>query len=190
VAPRRKLIPAWIALVLLFALCGAYLVHHTWWDSEDVNTVKAGVDSGAGFEGTDEYDPLGDDHTDIPKDQPEAKLISEQEIDPAPKPDLRVLRWTAEDHIVVVRTRRPALVGLRLLHHPAWAVSLNGKPAKTSRTNSYDAIVVPVLAGESRIEARFTRTPDRTIGGWISIASLLLSGLLAGWPFRQTKTNN
>jgi len=187
-AARRFLALSWIALALVLTLTGWYLARHTWWDTEDVNSVKEGVDSGAGFDGTDEYDPLGDDHSDIPKDQPEAKLIAEGQTDAASKSQLRVIRWTAEDRIVVVRSKQPATVRLRLLHHPAWIVTLNGKPAMTRRTVSYNAILVPIPAGESRIEARFTRTADRTIGGWTSVAALLGAGLLATWPTRRRPT--
>jgi len=184
-AARRWFVPLWIAFVLVTSLTGTYLVRHTWWDAEDVNFVKASVDEKTGFEGTDEYDPLGDDHTDIPQKQPEAKVISEEEIDPSPKSEVRVVRWTAEDRVIVVRTDRSAFVRLRLLHYPAWQVSVNDKLVKTGRTPSYSAVLVAVAAGESRIEARFAQTQDRTIGGWISLASFLgIAGLIL--PFRKS----
>ncbi len=168
-AARRFLAVWWIGLALVLTLTGMYLVKHTWWDSEDVYSVQEAVENKTGFEGTDEYDPLGDDHTDIPKDQPEAKVISELEIDPQPNSELRVIRWTAEDRVVMAKSKVPAVVRLRLLHYPAWAVTVNGKPAKTRRTVSYNAILVPIPAGESRIEAHFGRTPDRTVGGFTSL---------------------
>jgi hypothetical protein len=180
----RRVIVCWIILLCAIGGTGVYLVQHTWWDSEDVNFVKEAVDSGAGFEGTDEYDPRGDDHMEIPKDQSEAKLIFEAERDPAPKSDVRIQRWTAEDRIVVVHTEEAGSVRLRLLHHPAWQVTINGKPAKTGRTEIYDAIVVPISAGESRIEARFIQTPDRKIGGWLSAISVLGAALLV-WPAKK-----
>lgn len=180
----RRVIVWWIVLLCLIGGTGAYLVQHTWWDSEDVNFVKDAMDSGKGFEGTDEYDPLGDDHMEIPKDQPDAKLIFEAERDPAPKSEVRVQRWTAEDRIVVVHTEEAASVRLRLLHHPAWQVTVNGKPGKTGRTEIYNAIVVPINSGESQIEARFTQTPDRKIGGWLSAISVLGAALLA-WPAKK-----
>ena len=180
----RRIIVCWIILLCAIGGTGAYLVQHTWWDSEDVNFVKDAVDSGTGFEGTDEYDPLGDDHMEIPKDQSEAKLIFEEERDPAPKGKFHVEHWTAEDRIVVVRAEKAALVRLRLLHHPAWQVTVNGKPTKTGRTEIYNAIVVPVNAGESRIEARFTQTSDRKVGGWLSAISVLGAALLA-WPSKK-----
>jgi len=183
--PRRAVILSWIVIVVLLGGTGAYLVQHAWWDSEDVNSVKAAVDSGEGFEGTDEYDPLGDDHTDIPQKQPEAKLISQEEADPAPKSDVRVIRWTAEDRVAIAKTKEPALIRLRLLHHPGWCVTVNGKPVKTMRTVSYNAILVPVPAGESRIEAHFIRTKDRVIGGTVSILSALAALVIAWLPKRQ-----
>jgi len=183
----RRIIVCWIILLCAIGGTGAYLVQHTWWDSEDVNFVKDAVDSGTGFEGTDEYDPLGDDHMEIPKDQSEAKLVFEEERDPAPKSEIRVQRWTAEDRIVVVHTEEAASVRLRLLHHPAWRVTVNGNPAKTGRTETYNAIVVPISSGESRIEARFTQTADRKIGGWFSAISALGAALLA-WPVKKRTT--
>jgi hypothetical protein len=176
---RRMRVPSWIALALMLALTGTFLVRHTWWDTEDVNSVKEGVDSGAGFEGTDEYDPLGDDHSDIPKSQPPAKLIGEDKF------ELRVTRWTAEDRVVIAKSRQPAIVRLRLLQYPAWSVTVNGKSAKTERTASYDAILVPIPSGESRIEARFTQTKDRTVGGTISVLSVLAALVIAWTPKRQ-----
>ena len=185
-ATRRFLVPAWIILVLLCLLTAGFLVRHTWWDAEDVNFVKEGVDSKAGFEGTDEYDPLGDDHTDVPQKQPEAKLISEEEGDPAPKSVMQIVRWTAEDRIVEVRTEKPAVVRLRLLNYPAWTITVDGRPAKTRRTVSYNAALVPVPSGKSRIEAHFTRTLDRTVGGWISIGSIL-AAIAIGWPLKRPR---
>jgi Ca2+/Na+ antiporter len=184
-AARRALVLAWIVLLLALSLTGTYLVKRTWWDTEDVNTVKEAVDTKAGFEGTDEYDPLGDDHTDVPQKQLEAKVLAEKgEPESGHTPELRIVRWTSEERIVVVQSKEPARIRLRLLHYPAWLVSIDGKAAHTLRTVSYDSIVVVVPSGESRIEARFTRTMDRTIGGCISLVSGVAAALLA-WPLKR-----
>lgn len=184
VAKRRALI-LWILLACVLTGTSAYLVQHTWWDSEDVNAVKEAVDSGAGFEGTDEYDPLGDDHTDIPQNQPQASLITDDEADPLPSGDVRIIRWTAEQRIVEARAPHPAVLRLRLLHHPAWAVTLNGKPAQTGRTSSYNAILVYLPAGNSQVEARFTQTPDRTLGGSLSAISAMILVLMLWFSKRR-----
>ncbi len=185
VAARRAFVFSLIASVLALSLTGAYLVKHTWWDTEDVNAVKAAMDNKAGFEGTDEYDPLGDDHTDVPQQQPESKVIVEKgEPELSQKPEFRILRWTAEDRIVTVRSAAPAKIRLRLLHYPAWRITLNDQPTPTRRTVSYDAVVLVVPAGESRIEARFTQTSDRTIGGCLTAVSWLAVVLLV-WPLKR-----
>jgi hypothetical protein len=77
-----------------------------------------------------------------------------------------------------MRLAAPARIRLKLLQYPAWVVSVNGKAVPLQRTVSYDAVVVLVPSGESRIEARFTRTLDRTIGGCISLVSGLAAGIL------------
>src|SRR2546430_16990184 len=179
VAARRAFVFSLIGSALALSLTGAYLVKHTWWDTEDVNAVKAAMDSKVGFEGTDEYDPLGDDHTDVPQQQPETKVIVEKgEPEPAQNPEFRILRWTAEERVVTVRLAAPARIRLKLLQYPAWVVSVNGKAVPLRRTVSYDAVAVAVPSGESPIEARFTRTLDRTIGGCISLVSALAAGML------------
>lgn len=187
VAARRAFVLSSIALLLALSLTGAYLVKHTWWDTEDVNALKEAMDGKAGYEGTDEYDPLGDDHTDVPQQQDEAKVIVEKgELEPAQKPEFRVHRWTAEERVVTVKLAAPTLIRLKLLQYPAWVVSVNGKAVPLQRTVSYDAVVVAVPPGDSRIEARFTRTLDRTIGGCISLVSGLAAGMLLWTSKRRT----
>jgi len=187
VAARRALVLSSIALLLALSLTGAYLVKHTWWDTEDVNALKEAMDGKAGYEGTDEYDPLGDDHSDVPQQQDEAKVIVEKGApEPAQKPEFRILRWTAEERVVTVKLAAPTLIRLKLLQYPAWVVSVNGKAVPLQRTVSYDAVVVAVPPGDSRIEARFTRTLDRTIGGCISLVSGLAAGMLLWTSKRRT----
>ena len=187
VAARRTFVLSSIALLLALSLTGAYLVKHTWWDTDDVNALKEAMDGKAGFEGTDEYDPLGDDHTDVPQQQPETKVIVEKgESEPAQKPEFRILRWTAEERVVTVKLGAPTRIRLKLLRYPAWAVSVNGKAVPLQRTVSYDAVVVAVPSGDSRIEARFTRTLDRIIGGCISLVSGLAAGMLLWMSKRRT----
>lgn len=184
-ATKRAILP-WMAAILILAGSGGYLVKHAWWDSEDANFVQEAISEGRGVEGTDEYDPLGDDHTDIPQQQSQASLITDDEADPLPTGDVHVVRWTAEERVVEVQAPHAAVLRLRLLHHPAWAVTINGKPAQTGRTASYDAILVYLPAGESRIEARFTRTLDRTLGGWLSVISAAIAVMMLWFSKQRT----
>ena len=173
----RKRPWVWLAGVLvLLAGCGTYLAKNTWWDADDFPTIQYDVELGHGFEGTDEYDPLGDDHLDLAQKQPRAQLMDHHPDSGSANVDVEV--WTPENRVVRVQTRYPALVALRLLDYPAWRFSVNGGPVRQKHLSGVQAVTIPVPAGTSVVRAEFARTPDRTIGGLVSAASLLAVGLL------------
>jgi hypothetical protein len=153
-----------------------YLVKHAWWDTEDMPTLQAAIQDGAGFEGTDEYDPAGDDHGDLPQKLPRAFLVSD-----AGKPEagsnakIVIEQWTAEHRSVRVITAKPDRVELRLLNYPAWRVTVNGSAVSVRHPEGTGQMIVPVAAGESELRVDFTRTPDRTLGGSVSLLSLITS---------------
>jgi hypothetical protein len=164
-----------------------YLVKHAWWDTEDMPTLQAAIQDGAGFEGTDEYDPAGDDHGDLQQKLPRAFLVSD-----AGKPEagsnakIVIEQWTAEHRSVRVITAKPDRVELRLLNYPAWRVTVNGSAVSVRHPEGTGQMIVPVSAGESELRVDFTRTPDRVLGGWISIVSAVMSLSLLfyrrNWP--------
>ena len=168
---------AWpVAATIAMAASGHYLVNNAWWDTEDMPTLEAAIRDGAGFEGTDEYDPAGDDHTDLIQKEPRAKFVSSK-ADAEGHNEARVLveNWTAEHRAVRVVSRGPGRVALQLLNYPAWRVTLNGNRVVLQHGKGTEQMMVPVPAGESELQIDFTRTPDRTAGGWISLASLAAS---------------
>jgi hypothetical protein len=151
---------------------GRYLVKHTWWDTEDMPTLVAALAGGEGFEGTDEYDPAGDDHTDLVQKQPRAWLVSDQgHATEGADGKIDFDQWTAERRKLRVITRHGSRLAVRLVDYPAWQVTVNGQPMVAQHATGTSQMVIPVPAGESRIEIRFARTLDRTIGGWISVLS-------------------
>ncbi len=164
-----------------------YLVKHAWWDTEDMPTLQAAIQDGAGFEGTDEYDPAGDDHGDLQQKLPRAFLVSD-----AGKPEagsnakIVIEQWTAEHHSVRVITAKPDRVELRLLNYPAWRVTVNGSAVSVQHPEGTGQMIVPVAAGESELRVDFTRTSDRVLAGWISIVSAVTSLSLLfsrrNWP--------
>jgi len=159
-----------------------YLVKHAWWDSEDMPTLQAAIQDGAGFEGTDEYDPAGDDHGDLQQKLARAFLVSD-----AGKPEagsnakIVIEQWTAEHRSVCVITAKPDGVELRLLNYPAWRVTVNGSAVSVRHPEGTGQMIVPVAAGESELRVDFTRTSDRVLGGWISIVSAVTSLSLLFW---------
>src|SRR6201984_1818575 len=72
---RGSLRWAWFFLAAVtIAASAQYLVKHAWWDTEDMPGLQAAIEDGIGFEGTDEYDPVGDDHADLPRRLPRAHI--------------------------------------------------------------------------------------------------------------------
>ena len=129
-----------VAVAALIAATAVFLVQHTWWDDEEFSTLRATIEGGQGFDGTDEYDPIGDDHYNLPARAPRAQVLpsaEDAETQPpkaAPKaPEVAIQRWkvaverwTPEDKIVNVESPQPARLALRLLNYPAWQVEVTG----------------------------------------------------------------
>jgi hypothetical protein len=171
----------WLSLIAAVALIigtAVFLVQHTWWDDEEFSTLRATIASGEGFDGSDEYDPIGDDHYNLPPKAPRAQLLPSEADSrgPAAKPvetraGIVVERWTPEGKIVRVEAPQPARLALRLLNYPAWQVEVNDSRVKPEQAEDSGQMIIPVPSGSSRVTARFTRTPDRTIGAVISLLS-------------------
>ena len=176
-AARGWLRWAWFFLAAVTIVASAqYLVKHAWWDTEDMPGLQAAIKDGLGFEGTDEYDPAGDDHADLPQRLPRAHI---QRRDSAPlaqnEPGVIVEKWNAERRALRIVSPTPAKVTLRLLKYPAWRITVNGAAVTASHSEGTAEMIVPVPAGESELRIDFTRTADRALGGWISTASLITS---------------
>ena len=110
------------------------MVRHTWWDSEDVPVLLEALQNDQGFEGVDEYDPLGDDHSLLPEKSERVTVMRAAPEAPAgfkSPGEVTVQRWTTERKEIHITTREPAILKLRLLDYPAWRVKVN------------EAVVVP-----------------------------------------------
>jgi len=176
---RGRLRWVWVAVTFgLLASAAVGLAKSAWWDTEDIPALRAAIANGQGFDGTDEYDPLGDDHTNIPTKSPEVQVLDTDTMQgPNKKPMVRVERWKPEEKEVAISAPQPFYLGLRLLNYPAWRVELNGTVVSPRGGEDYNMMVVAVPAGESRVVVRFVHTWDRTLGA----ISTLLSVLLALW---------
>jgi hypothetical protein len=172
---RRRWGWIWGAAVVAIT-CGTatFLVQNAWWDSEDIPVLRAAIASGQGFEGTDEYDPIGDDRYNLPEKEPQVEILpAEGSEGSIPKAEVRILRWTAEERELQVKADKPVRVALRMLNFPAWRVEVNGAAVKPERTEEFNQMIALVPAGSSSLRVHFERTIDRTLGGALSVASLL-----------------
>jgi len=171
---RRR---GWIwaaALVMVIAGTATVLVQKTWWDSEDIPVLRQALAHDQGFEGTDEYDPLDDDHSNLPQMAPRVQILPvEGSGGPAPEAEIHIERWTAEERRVQVKSKEPVRMALRLLDYPAWHVEVNGKVVTPERAESTAQMVLVLFPGTERVTAKFVRTPDRILGNAISLLGLL-----------------
>ena len=173
----------WMAATLAASgLAGVFLVRHTWWERDEMSTLETMLTSGNGFDGTDEYDPTGDDHQDLPKAAPHVRILAAQEDEPTPAAAVTLQRWTAEEKILRVHANEPVRLALRLLDYPAWRVEVSGKAVVPEHAEGTAQMIVPAPAGNSQIHAQFVRTKDRSTGGAISVLALAVSVVLIVFP--------
>lgn len=175
----RRLGMVWlVAAMSLSIAAGAYLARHTWWEPDEMPTLETMLTNGKGFEGTDEYDPAGDDHSDLPQAAPHVRILAAREGEPVPAAAVSLLRWDAENKMLRVHTLDRVRVALRLLDYPAWQVEVNGRAVAPEHLGGTAQMVVQVPAGNSQIQVKFVRTMDRTIGGVISVLAILVAVFL------------
>ena len=172
---RKRMGWIWCALVLA-TVCGTatLLVKKTWWDSDDIPSLQEAIANDQGFEGTDEYDPVNDDHTNLPNRAERVQVLpADDSAGAVLNSRIAIVKWTAEERIVAANFREPMRVALRLLDYPAWRVEVNGKAVTPQRAETNGQIVLLLAPGTQRITAKFVRTPDRTLGSAISLLSVL-----------------
>lgn len=163
------------AAMLLVIGAGWTRVQSPWWDQvADLREVQDNMATGIGYEGVDEYTPVGANHRAIDKD---ARRVM---VDGPAHAAIRVLLWNAESKLFTVEMSAPANVAVRLFNYPAWRVEVNGKEVGTGAREGSGQMLVPLDAGSNRVQITFTRTWDRKVGAGISAVSAL--GILV-WIF-------
>jgi len=181
-AARSRFRWIWVVGVALVLVGGAtFFVHSTWWDTDDVTTLQAGVVAGSGFDGVDEYDPKGDDHYNLLAKAPQVQVLAaDPDAGSAHQAEATILvdRWTAAEKRLHVTALAPARVALRVLNYPAWRVEVNGARVTPGNNGDTAQMVVPIPAGASEVSVVFGRTWDRTVGGVVSILSILFAAAI------------
>jgi hypothetical protein len=176
---RRR---GWLAFVLVLALSlplVLFLINNTWWDADEMPTLADAITSGVGFDGTDEYDPVGDDHMNLPLNVPLVKELPDTSDGAKNLPArVEVHEWTAERKQIRVEAAAETRLALRVLNYPAWRVEVNGKPVLPGRMDDVNQMVVSVQPGTSEIRVQFVRTADRTVGLLLTLCAALLVGIL------------
>jgi hypothetical protein len=159
----------WTVVFLSLAGAGAAMVRDAWWDSEDAQNLPAAIQSGKGYEGTDEYAPVGCDRTALPENSPRAALAA----DGQERARIHIERWTAEKKLLSVDVLHPATLALKLVNYPAWHAEVNGQPVPFESKPQTGQALLPLPAGHNEIAVMFGQTTDRTLGGILSLISAL-----------------
>jgi hypothetical protein len=111
-------------------------------------------------------------------------LPASEDSTKAPDAKIDIQRWSAERKEINVRSHEPLRLSLRILDYPAWRVDVNGAVATPEEQNGQtNQIVVPLEAGSSHVVVSFQRTPDRKIGGVLTVISILTAIFI--WFRRQ-----
>jgi 6-pyruvoyl-tetrahydropterin synthase related domain len=157
-----------VVLLAMVTFCW-HRIQPPWWDTAaDINEMLDNQQEGAGYEGVDEYVPADADASEIKQDAP--PVTSED----GAKAQIHIQEWGPELKVFTANLRGPGKLLLRLFNYPAWKVQVDGRTVSTETQEITGQMIVPVGAGENRVEIRLVRTRDRTLGTVISAATVLL----------------
>jgi len=196
-----------LIFLILAATVGAAaaMIRTGWWDPTDVPTIAEAISSGGGYEGTDEYMPVGGDRYQLPGNPDDDTRPDDVSEDHAPRialldpasgeivpiasvtgAQIHIQQWNAEQKIVTVDSATPLRIAPRLLAYPAWEVKVDGRETPYDKVPATAQMIVPLPAGDHRIEIRFRRTWDRATGGAVSIlTAAILLGLAIATRWRS-----
>jgi hypothetical protein len=153
-------------LSMVVIVAGWRFVQAPWWDTAaDLREMQDNMTTSVGYEGTDEYTPVGADPSAIDKDARKVTVAGPAHA------AIDVLHWDPESKVFTAQMSAPDQVALRVFRYPAWRASVNGREVETTARGGTGQMLIPVGAGMNRVEIRFARTWDRTVGGWISLLS-------------------
>ncbi len=189
-----------VAVFLAIALAGAGMIRSAWWDTGDLGAMLAAIHSGAGYRGTDEYDPVGCDRYELPGDPDDtertegvsaspAQRVEQLDSDsgdvvPASDAGIRIGKWSPGHRELLAEVHSPVILALKLLNYPAWELSVDGRRTAPGAAHDTGQMLVSLAPGRHAISIRFRRTRDRKAGGAISILSAIsLLGLF--WQTRK-----
>jgi hypothetical protein len=183
----RKRWVGWTAILLCTGALGTALVKDAWWDSEDIPALIAAIQSQHGYEGTDEYQPLGCDRYQLPGQPPasadndDSPNLNESAVTPAPGArtpikgeGAHIALWTTEEKLFTARKNQQFTLALKLINYPAWEIRVDEKVVQANPLPETAQMSFSIPAGEHSVHVHFRRTPDRTTGSAISLFSVLL----------------
>ncbi len=157
------------AVYLAIIVAAWHRVQAPWWETAaDLREMQQNMVRGTGYEGTDEYTPVAADPSQLDQG------VRNVTVEGPARAAIHVLRWDAEEKLFTVEMSQADRLALRLLWYPAWRTEVNGQVVETAAGEDTGQMLVPVGMGVNRVEIKFARTWDRSVGGWISVVSAVL----------------
>ena len=173
-----------VAMYLAMLCVIAFVWQHfqpPWWDNAaDLRDIRESMTTGKGSEGTDEYTPVGADFSLLDKEQ---RRVT---VDGPAHAAIHVLDWSAERKIFTAEMSAPDNLALHLFTYPAWRVEVNGRMVPAGTREGTGQMLVPVETGANRVRVSFARTWDRSLGGWISLITLILITVFTRYEIELT----
>ena len=194
---RNVAIPALCTLAFLAVTAFSAKTFLRTCDQDDtIPVLHALYQSPNGLEGTDEYEPAGSDHWQVPTGLPDACLSTDSDtVLGVTNPGDNIPNWNRGqatcDSTPAAQLRQPehlriatitphaGFLILRLLSYPAWRVEVNAHIAGALPARDDGLIAVPVPQGQVTVTADWTSTPDVITGRCISAIALLFLFALA-----------
>lgn len=180
---RRWWMRAFVCAVAVLVIALAWIrIQPPWWDNRaDLKEMRDNMTDQIGYEGTDEYTPVGADPSAIDKTAWKVK------VDGTAHAAIHVYKWDAESKYLTAELSAPDQLAVKLFAYPAWRVEVNGRTVQTARQGTTGQLLVPVAAGMNQVQIHFVRTWDRTLGAWISVVTF---ALMIALEFRAKMRNS
>ena len=168
-------------------------------DEEDAVAGMLSVyHAGTGFEGTDEYAPVGADNSLVAMGLPVACLSPSATTALGQNAEGAGLQWSqnqgscsqtfsaaqnpgkaAAEHLRVdANADEDGFLILRQRSYPAWRIEVNGRLAQDLPNRADGLIAVPVTQGRNEITVDWMTTSDAWLGRWISLLALALVAIV------------
>jgi 6-pyruvoyl-tetrahydropterin synthase related domain len=176
-----------VALLAGILCAAAAMVKDAWWDSQDAPVLLSAIHGARGYEGTDEYMPIGCDRSELPGNPDDTTRADDasptpelpvEEVNPdddtiVPVRDAQVAveRWSSERKAFHSQAATSVTLAVRLLEYPAWRARIDGREAHLAARPVTTQLLLDVPAGSHEVTIDFERTGDRTAGDAISLAS-------------------
>jgi hypothetical protein len=160
--------------MLCVIVAAGYRFQPPWWDqAADLREMQDNMATGAGYEGTEEYAPLGATPKELDKD---ARRVT---VEGPARAAIRVTDWRAEHRAFTAEMSTADELVVKLLNYPAWRVRVNGREVQARTLEVTGQMLVPASAGKNDVTIDLRRTGDRELGAGISVGAGIV--LLLVW---------